>query len=171
MVQRLGRMACFWSKAQGWAPPETAEYLAEANLADLPPIAETIGLLIDDGLDHRGNLLLAWVALGSLAETCLKWFLSVYLDDYRQDSAAVRGRKDVLLLPHGVQLERLKHFFAKRLEHVYDDHADTIDLIQKRRNCIHVFGKGELGTPQEFERALQGFVALLDELDGCVPYP
>jgi hypothetical protein len=74
----------FWNSAHGWAPDEAAELLAKSRLDRQVSLSRTlkIWLLPTTPRDRDGRLILAWVNLGCLVESLMKFFLSVYRDDY-----------------------------------------------------------------------------------------
>lgn len=80
-------IAEFWSNAHGWAPPDASELLERSRLDLQVELSETLHLWVSDdsaaGPMRDGHLILAWSNLGALVEGTLKWFLSVFLDDYR----------------------------------------------------------------------------------------
>lgn len=114
-------------------------------------------------------MILAWVNLGSLVEGTLKWFLSVYYDDYRKDVDAIR-KKNKLVDPDTFILEHLRAFFVKKVWD-NDDFGPWIQKIQMRRNAIHAYKDREIGTFTEFEADVRSYLAFLRALEFRVPYP
>ena len=78
----------FWGDgAVGWASEETANPLAECRLDRMVALSRLLPDWLDDSNKRdEGNLLLAWVTLGAMSESILKWFLSVYREDYMRSA-------------------------------------------------------------------------------------
>src|SRR5882724_4138100 len=74
-----------WSDG-GWAPGDSARLLKASRLDWLVSLAHSLRIwnrLAPSNDNHYGLLILAWANLGSLVEGAMKFFLSVYLHDYR----------------------------------------------------------------------------------------
>jgi hypothetical protein len=124
------------------------------------------------GRESPGELILAWVNLGSLVEGMLKLFLCVYYNDYATDEAAIKVR-DKLQDPDGQCLGPLRIFFNKAVwtpeENSYWD--DWILKIQQRRNSAHAYRNRDIGSFDEWLADLRIHLSLIRTLDARLPYP
>jgi hypothetical protein len=169
IIDKNRGIALFWSKAHGWAPKEAADLLAQSRLDLQVAFSETLFLWLDP-TDHPGRIRLAWVNIGALLEGSLKWFLAIFYKDYVSDPASPR-QDNKLIPPDELKFERLKQFFAKRIQHVYDDHRLFIERTQFRRNGIHSFKHRDIGTQDEVLDGIRSYHDLLLDIDSIVPYP
>lgn len=163
-----------WAQVDGWAPKGAADMLAKSRLDWQASLSHCLRLWLEPpGEDDAdGRLILAWVTLGALVEGTMKFFLSVYLGDYR--SAPVM-RKERAVDPDVLDLEHLRQFFRKR--NVWADESETdrwdpwIIHIQQRRNAIHAYEDRDIGTRREFEEDLRRYLEFLKELAHRTPWP
>jgi hypothetical protein len=179
VIQQITRkndgIARFWSGAQGWAPLEAAQLPTKSRLDRQVSLSRTLTLWIPPAAhaaapDADGRLILGWANLGSLVEGSLKWFLSVYYENYKKDINAIRN-KDKMMDPDGVTLEPLRQFFERSVWEEPDKWNAWIADVQLRRNAIHSYKHRELGTLDELETGIRRYWSFLDELDARVPYP
>lgn len=168
----------FWSKAHGWAPQSAADLLARSRLDRQASLSSCLALWVTDSVpdDRReGMLVLGWANLGALVEGSLKWFLSVYRDDYPTgEDAPKRGRKGPTIEPEALSLEELRNFFKKQvwIEEERDELDSWISCVQRRRNAIHAYQDRELGDLNELHTAIREYLVFLRRLHGRVPeYP
>jgi hypothetical protein len=123
-----------------------------------------------------GELILAWSNLGSLVEGTLKTFLSVWYKDYIKDidylkkSNAFHHKKGEPLEPDGLSLGPLALYF-KNKKFLTAESTALIDLTHERRNAIHAFQDKDIGTAEEFRKAVPSYLRLLREVNGRLPYP
>ena len=162
-----------WCNVFGWAPDEAADLLAKSRLDRQVSLSHCLTIWLDkpdeDYID--GCLVLAWVNLGSLVESTMKFFLSVFLMDYLKDPVQ-RYSKDVN--PDELQLEQLRNFFLEQNIWMNQDENrwdQWVLHIQQRRNAIHIYKDREIGTFEEFWEDLRQYLEFLNELEGRVPYP
>ena len=74
-----------WKKSWGIAPPSVSGKLDKAMLDWNLELTEALSIWIDKGLTMtKGELILARVNLGNIVEFWLKFFYSVYYEDYLQ---------------------------------------------------------------------------------------
>lgn len=165
-------IAEFWSNAHGWAPPDASELLERSRLDLQVELSETLHLWVSDdpaaGPMRDGPLILAWSNLGALVEGTLKWFLSVFLDDYR---ASIQGLLKAHPEPDSLTLEPLRQFFAKHVWLAPGGWDAWIQLVQSRRNAIHSFRRRPLGSRAEFENSVRTYARFLADLDRSIPRP
>lgn len=176
IVSKNDRIARFWSTAQGWAPLDAARLLRKSRLDLQVSLARTLTLWVPPAIrpqapDMDGRLILGYANLGSLVEGTLKWFLSVFYDNYKADINALRDKAGELKGPDAVMLEPLRVFF-KRSVWVSDDSWDAWILrVQQRRNAIHSYKHRDIGTLAELERDIRKYWDFVQDLDDRVPYP
>ena len=97
IVSKNDGIARFWSTARGWAPLDAAKLLSKSRLDLQVSLARTLTLWVPPNVsaqapDVDGRLILGCANLGSLVEGTLKWFLSVYYDNYKADLNALRDK-------------------------------------------------------------------------------
>jgi hypothetical protein len=161
----------FWKyNSSGWAPAEAAEILTRSMLDWQSSLACALKIWL--ARESDGELILAWVNLGSLVEGLLKLFLCVYYKDYARDDPALM-RKGQLQDPDGQELESLRIFFNKKVwtkrEKSYWD--PWILKIQQHRNAVHAYKKRNIGSFKEWHAALRVHLKLIRTLDSRLPYP
>lgn len=171
IIETNREICMFWSKAHGWAPIEAAELMSKSRLDWQVELSRTLHIWVQPP-EHdvtNGHLILGWANLGALVEGSLKWFLSVYYDDYKADVEAMKNKKGDTLPPDGVSFERLRQFFKKRIWVNSDSWDDWVLMIQQRRNAIHAYKDREIGTLNEFVLAVNKYYDFLSELNSRVP--
>jgi len=170
--QRNWAIAEFWSNAHGWAPADAADLLDRSRLDLQVELADTLHLWVSDdpavGPMREGPLILAWANLGALVEGTLKWFLSVYLEDY---VIGVEGLVKAHPEPDSLTLEPLRQFFAKHVWVAPGGWDSWIQLVQSRRNAIHAYRRKPLGNRAEFADSVRTYARFLADLDRSVPRP
>lgn len=165
------QMCDFWSDASGWAPIETADLLDKSRLDWQMSLSKYLHNWVGDiDEDDFGSLILAWANIGSIVEGTIKLALSVYLNDYINDSDKVIS-KGKINLPDELQLERLRIFCNGKLWSKDDIWNDWILHIQHRRNTIHAFKDRELGNFEEFYNDLKIYLEFLIYINDSLPYP
>lgn len=141
--------ALLWKQSQGYAPNSAADKLDKAMLEWQSELTQTLKIWIDKGLAMTtGELILARANLGAITESWLKFFYSVYYDDYCK-GPITKTRK--MVEPEKAQFEDLKNFSTGKL---WDNTSSPkylwVDSVQYKRNAIHSFSYRDIGTPQEF---------------------
>lgn len=168
-IERLThRLMAFWKNADGWAPIEAAGLLNKSMLGLQSSLATSLKRWVI--YESEGDLVLAWVNLGTLVEGALKLQLSVFYNDYKADSEAVKV-KGKLKDPDGVKLNDLRVFFEKRIWDADSPHAQYVKLVQQRRNTVHAFQAKEIGSFSEFKQAIRKHLVFLRDINKMLPYP
>lgn len=103
----------------------------------------------EDIENESGRLILAWANLGSLVEGTMKLFLSIFYKDYKDDIDTIR-KGDKLIDPDVLDLERMRHFFKKRIWDENYKWDEWVLHVQHRRNAIHTYRNREIGTFEEY---------------------
>ena len=162
----------FWTKAEGWAPIEAAQLLSISRLDWQVSLSNCLKIWLNESNhdDQDGLLILAWVNLGSLIESSMKLFLSVYYKDYKNDIEAIKKKGD-LIGPDNLQLEQMRQFFKKRIwkENKYWD--AWILKIQQRRNAVHAYKNRNIGNFDEFFAEVRNYLIFLRYINNQLPYP
>lgn len=95
-----------------------------------------------------GELILARANLGAVVESWLKFFYSVYYEDYCKSPITKSGK---MVEPEKAQFEDLKNFSNGKLwDNANSSEYVWVDSVQKKRNAIHSFRYRDIGTTQEF---------------------
>jgi len=162
-----------WCDVFGWAPTEAADLLAKSRLDRQVSLSHCLTIWLDKPAEDymEGCLVLAWVNLGSLVESTMKFFLSVFLMDYLKDPAQ-RYNKDIA--PDELQLENLRQYFLKQNIWMNQDKNrwdQWVQHIQQRRNAIHTYKDRQIGTFDEFWEDLRQYLEFLNELECRLPSP
>ena len=171
IIETNWEISTSWSKAHGWAPIEAAELMSKSRLDWQVELSRTLHVWIQtlDSDVANGHLILGWANLGALVEGTMKWFLSIYYNDYRADVEALKNKNDNVVSPDGQSLEPLRQFFRKRIWQNSDSWDDWVLMIQQRRNAIHAYKHRELGTTHEYIVAVIEYYDFLSELNSRVP--
>ncbi|HTU27696.1 MAG TPA: hypothetical protein VMF30_19955 [Pirellulales bacterium] len=174
IVDTNRRIADFWGRAHGWAPIDAAQLLSAARLDWQVELSRMLGTWLQppDAETANAGLILAWANLGALVEGTMKWFLSVYYNDYERDVEALRDRLGDIRAPDSLSLEPLREFYKRSIWDRDSNHWDAWVLhIQQRRNAIHAFRDRDLGDHDEFVGDVSTYWDFLREHDASVPYP
>jgi hypothetical protein len=155
--------------APGWAPPVATAILTRSRLDRQASLCECLRLWLDLPAEHGdGHLILAWANLGSLVEGTLKFFLSVFAQDYERNP---KHRKGKPLDPDELEFEVLRTFFRENVwlasQHFWDP---WLQCVQWRRNAIHAYRHREIGTHAEFLAAVVGYHQLAHDLSDQLPW-
>lgn len=98
-----------WKEARGIAPDSVADKMDDAMLEWQSELTETLKIWIDKGLHmSTGELILARANLGAVVESWLKFFYSVFYDDYCK--APIKNRKGKMIEPEKASFDNLKDF-------------------------------------------------------------
>ena len=97
-------------------------------------------------------------------------FLSVHYRDYK---ASLQGIKEQLGDPDSLVLDKLRKFVR---DNVWMDAEGRkwdawIANVQQRRNSIHAFRDRQVGSHDEFLKAVRMYLRFLRFVDGHLPYP
>lgn len=165
-------LSSFWSEADGWAPNEAADRLGNSRLDWQVSLSRCLHTWVKPGPEDRleGELILAWVNLGSLVEGTLMLFLSVHYEDYKANMLAGNSH---IADPDSLVLDKLRKFVR---DNVWTDAEGKkwdawISHVQQRRNAIHAFRDRPLGTHEEFLKAVRTYLEFLRFVDSHFPYP
>lgn len=164
----------FWTNAEGWAPVEAGKLLSKSRLDWQVSLSKTLKIWFNESNsgNNDGRLILAWVNLGSLVEGTMKLCLSVLYMEYQEDSEAIKNNKGIVKDPDILELEKMRHFFKKRIWGRGDEHWDAwIEKIQKRRNAVHAFKNTDIETFKEFFVEVRKYLEFLQRIDEQLPYP
>lgn len=164
----------FWTNSHGWAPDPAAELLSRSRLDRLLSLAYSLKLWLSEPTqeDHDGRLILAWANLGALLEGVLKFFLCVFLMDYKKNPIT-KNKREGLLDPDELTLHDLKVFYEK---HVWVEREKNIwspwlQRMIEMRNAIHAFRDREIYSFDIFHEKASEYLDLLIALFDRVPWP
>lgn len=184
LLALLKHIAEFWHQgSRGWAPQVATDSLQNIDFQRMLLLAEEFPKWYSGEKNTEGQLLLAWVALGAIAEGSLQWFLSVYKQNYLDGPQFRRPASDIPIPPEELFFAKLIAYFEK---HVWIDGRSNYDgwsvrnekaemtailhTIRECRNAIHC-RKTNVGSWADWRMCIRQFLSLLCELEGRVPYP
>jgi hypothetical protein len=174
LTQEATEIHQFWSSSHGWAPIAAADLLSKSRLDWQVSLTKCLACWAMEvpPEESDGRLILAWANLGALVEGTLKWFLSIFYEDYSNDVQAIRV-KGALREPDILKLEPLRNFFKLRVwtEEERTDWDDWILHVQQRRNAIHSYANRPIGDWDEFQMDVRIYLLLVKTLNWRVPYP
>lgn len=174
IVELNEHIRSFWSKSQGWAPIDAANLLSKSRLDWLVSLSYSLYKWQGepDKKMEQGDLILAWVNLGSLVEGSMKFFLSVYYENYKDDGNALirRGKQ---ITPDGAMFNDLRIFFRQS---VWNDTEltvknDWLKEIQEKRNAIHAYRDRDIEDFHSFRHHVKRYLSFLIDLLNRIPYP
>ena len=166
-------MRQFWIKSDGWAPIDAAKLLSKSRLDWQVSLSRCLKNWIEEpnSDEESGQLILAWVLLGSLVEGTMKLFLSVYYADYKHDIEAIKKKGD-LIDPDSLQLEEMRQYFRKSVWREEDGDWDSWILkIQQRRNAVHAFKNRDIGNFDDFFDDVRKYRKFLHYINDRLPDP
>ncbi|PEZ01342.1 hypothetical protein CN326_21565 [Bacillus sp. AFS018417] len=164
----------FWSKAQGWAPIDAANLLSKSRLDWLVSLSYSLYKWENDPEQEAkyGDLILAWSNLGAIVEGSMKFFLSVFYENYKIDSNAITqwGQQ---VDPDGAMFNGLKNFFEKSVwsDVERQDKNDWLTMIQGKRNAIHAYRDRQIDNFDFFRKQVKNYLSFLIDLLERVPHP
>lgn len=100
----------------------------------------------------------------------MKWFLSVFYNDYLANPAK---QKEKMTEPDDIVFKRLIDFFSRTVwnESQRQEWKFFTDDVRCRRNAIHAYKNRVLGTHEEFCEAVVKYRMFLLDHERRVPYP
>jgi hypothetical protein len=174
LVREATEIHRFWSSSHGWAPISAANLLSKSRLDWQVSLTKCLACwtMVSPPEESDGRLILAWANLGALVEGTLKWFLSIFYEDYSRDVQAIR-RSGILQEPDALNLEPLRIFYRDRVwcEEERTDWDNWIQHVQQRRNAIHSYRSRPIGSWDEFQMAVRIYLLFVKELNERAPYP
>jgi len=174
LVQEATEIHQFWSSSHGWAPIAAADLLSKSRLDWQVSLTRCLAgwTTATPSEESDGRLILAWANLGALVEGTLKWFLSIFYEDYSTDVKAIRNRGS-LQDPDVLTLEALRNFFRLRvwIDEERTDWDNWIQHVQQRRNAIHSYASRPIGDWDEFQLNVRIYLLFVKELKWRAPSP
>lgn len=165
------KLGIFWKNAHGWAPLEVAELLSVARFDRILSLShrlnDSLRTVPDEELE--AHLINTWVNLGSLIESSLMLFFTVYSNDYHNHNARKDHKGKVIDVTH-LRFDQLKSLMFE-IDLINQDCHDWIQEVQQFRNTIHIFKDKKIGTKEDFEKSLRRYLALLEHINNSLPYP
>ncbi|WP_214892491.1 hypothetical protein [Exiguobacterium sp. H66] len=174
IVELNEHIKSFWSSAHGWAPIEAADLLSKSRLDWLVSLSHSLYKWETNSQNEseNGDLILAWANLGTLVEGSMKFFLSVFYNDYKNDINALK-RSGKQVDPDGAMFNGLRTFFEKSvwLGTECKDKNDWLIKIQMNRNAIHAYKDRDIEDFKIFKLQVNKYLSFLIDLLERVPYP
>lgn len=139
-----------WKDAHGYAPDKVANILDSAMLEWQIELTDALEIWIDKGLNMtNGELILARVNLGAVVESWLRFFYTIYREDY--DKKPVKRKNEDLSPEKGLTFDAMVNYSTGIL---WDDETSEdyrwLNSIRNKRNAIHAFMYRDIGTPTDF---------------------
>lgn len=165
-----------WENAGGWTPTEVEELFKKSRLDRQVSLSYCLKIWLNEPTkeEEEGRLILAWANLGSLIEGTMKFFLTIYYEDYKNDPVTntKKGEKFSVELDK-LNLEQLKNFYRNKeidLTHT-KKWFKWIEDIGYRRNAIHAYKDRDIGTFTDFFVQIRKYYQFLVDIDQSIPYP
>lgn len=139
-----------WKDVHGYAPDKVANILDSAMLEWQIELTDALEIWIDKGLNMtNGELILARVNLGAVVESWLRFFYTIYREEYDKDPVK---RKNKNLSPENtLTFDDMVNYSTGIL---WDDETSEdyrwLNSIRNKRNAIHAFMYRDIGTPTDF---------------------
>ena len=152
-----------WKESYGIASNEAYFKIDKAMLNWHIELTNTLEIWLNKGLDMTdGELILAYANLGAVVESWLKFFYSVYYDDYCKNPIIIKNK---MVEPEGMKFEMLKNFSVEKLWNNKESEGYIwVDSIQHKRNAIHSFKFREIGTPATFVDDIEHLYDFVDDV-------
>lgn len=157
-----------WQDQSNWGPQE----VDDASLDLHAEMARNLKNLViePDASVTRAHLMCCWTTLGSMIESALTFFLSVYVHDHHvnhQSVNAVKASKQ----PDDNKLHKLRHIFAEVvwLPQQKTDFDAFVEQVREKRNQIHSFKTKTLGAMNDFRECVVKYRNMISDLDGQLP--
>jgi len=150
------------------APDSAAQRITEAMKTWIVQLTDCLhiwGKKIGGMTD--GELILAKTNLGSLIESWLIFFCSVYYEDYLLEPS--KNRRDEIIEPKDMRLEDLKIFCRGKLWEKGDNWDNWVEKMQRHRNAIHSFNFRDIGSSSEFFHDCEIYFQFLEKLTRQLP--
>jgi len=171
-------LAHFWRTSSGWAPVEAAGLLSKSRLDWQISLSNSLRIWVRQPPDalSAGELILAWVNLGSLMEGTMKLLLSVYYKDYLADieglkaSRAFDNKKQAPKPPDTLPFDILLSYFKSK-DLLDAESQEVATLTQQRRNAVHAFKDRPIGSGTEFQKVVRNYLKMLRDVNLRLPYP
>ncbi len=153
---------------KGWAPDETIRILKSVNFERILSLMESLNYYQSKDYLSDGELLIAVTIIGSLVEFWIKFFYTIYIQDYfnsvKEDSRFFDCKKKKIKLPDKIKFETLKQFSRENLLKNNEKFEEWINRIQFKRNAIHTFVYREIGGTEELEYDLEMLSLLIEKI-------
>lgn len=170
IVEITKEMTGTWRRSRGIAPDVVADKMDRAMFGWINDLTEALSIWIDKGQNMSdGELILAWVNLGSLVECWFRFFYCAYYEDYSNNP---KMKRNVALEPDDkdMSFEDLKQYSNGIL---WGNPRDTlyrwVDKVQKYRNAIHAFHFRNIGTSSEFILDIGCYLSFIEEITSSLP--
>lgn len=157
------------------APDETKKIIDQSRLDWVIDLTNELFIIKELDEVTNGRIILLNTILGSLTESWLKFFYSVYYDSYSAEDTKINKKKDsenkefYLVPPNELSFEKLRQFsnlvFDKMINEFVQD-------AQNKRNMIHSFNNPrttEIGSIEDFQTNLIKFLELIKSINSRLP--
>lgn len=133
----------------------------------LTELTDALEIWINKGLRMTtGELLLAYVNLGSIVESWLRHFYTAYNNDYKSNPIKSKNKTTKNSWKEASFDDLQKYSIGILWKNKNDRLYQWVDSIRDKRNAVHSYLRKELGTPQNFINDidyLKDFIKLIVE--------
>ena len=167
LLRQTKNTCLLWKYARGFASDKSADLIEEANLNWISDLTLALEIWIDKGEDMTdGELILARANLGSVVESWIRLFLSIYIEDY--DNNRFKNPKGNNVRLKDMSFCELQIYFCETVlgDNKYDEWLERVRL---KRNAIHSFKNKDIGTSREFICDVYKLCDFVDEIVTRLP--
>ena len=167
LIRDTSNTCLIWKCSRGFAPDKAADLLDEAQLNWIEELTCTLKIWVDKGVSMTdGELILARANLGSIVESWIRLFLSIYVEDYDNNPYLNNKGKKVPLKK--MRFVDLQNYFC---DVVYgsDKYKSWLESVRKKRNAIHSFKDTDIGTPADFLDDIEQLYSFVDTIVNRLP--
>ena len=169
LLMHTKNVAVIWKNTRGISPDEVADKLDKAMLEWMRDLTQSLKIWIDKGQNMTdGELILARANLGSVVESWLRLFYTVFIEDYNKNPILDSKGKTVPL--HKANFVDLQKYSCNILwadknskEYMW------VDSVRKKRNAIHSFEEKDIGTPQDFIEDINELYSFVEKVMSHFP--
>ena len=164
LKKQTQNVALIWKCTRGVSPANVANDLDKAMLNWMSSLTDSLGIWISKGVNMTdGELILARANFGSVVESWLRLYYTIYQDDYNKNPF-----KD----KNGNAVRREKLRFVDLQEHstgILWANKNSweylwIDSARNKRNAIHSFEFKNIGTPMDFINDIDKLYDFVDSI-------
>jgi hypothetical protein len=173
-IQKIIRVADamnnFWSNSRGWAPDKASDLLKEARLDRQVAFAHTLVEYLEPISEqvYDAKVILGYATLRGMCESCIKRFLSAYIEDYLLDADIIVNKKGKAVLPKDIKFDKRIELYISKGDKAF---LDYLRRVQSRCNAIHHFKSRDIGNQTELIEDIVCFKSFLIAVNDQLMYP
>lgn len=163
----------FWENgARGWAPEEVSELLTKSRMDRVVSFSYRLNdaLRTVEPSEEEAHLISSWVTLGSLIESSLAFYFTVFRNDYINNGPRIHNKTGKVIEPTKLSFDQFRSLMMEN--ELMDSEANAWVLdVQQFRNGIHFFWDKKVGTKEELLVSIKWYLAFLNFINENIPYP